>query len=33
VLDQLRVLQQGRIQVYVLYIVLTLIALMVWKLG
>ena len=32
-LDRLRVLQQGRIQVYVLYIVLTLIALMVWKLG
>jgi NADH:ubiquinone oxidoreductase subunit 5 (subunit L)/multisubunit Na+/H+ antiporter MnhA subunit len=32
-LDRLRALQQGRIQVYVLYIVLTLIALMVWKLG
>jgi hypothetical protein len=32
-LDRLRVLQHGRIQLYVLYIVLTLIALMVWKLG
>jgi formate hydrogenlyase subunit 3/multisubunit Na+/H+ antiporter MnhD subunit len=32
-LDRLRALQQGRIQVYVFYIVLTLIALMVWKLG
>jgi hydrogenase-4 component B len=32
-LDRLRVVQQGRIQVYVLYIVLTLIALMIWKLG
>ena len=32
-LDRLRVLQQGRIQIYVLYIVLTLIAVMVWKLG
>jgi formate hydrogenlyase subunit 3/multisubunit Na+/H+ antiporter MnhD subunit len=30
--DRLRILQQGRIQVYVLYIVLTLIVLMVWKL-
>ena len=32
-LDRLRALQHGRIQLYVLYIVLTLIALMVWKLG
>jgi hydrogenase-4 component B len=31
--DRLRILQQGRIQLYVLYIVLTLIGLMVWKLG
>jgi len=33
VLARLRVLQHGRIQLYVLYIVLTLIALMLWKLG
>jgi hydrogenase-4 component B len=32
-LDRLRVLQHGRVQLYVLYIVLTLIALLVWKLG
>lgn len=32
-LDRLRALQHGRIQLYVLYIVVTLIALMVWKLG
>jgi formate hydrogenlyase subunit 3/multisubunit Na+/H+ antiporter MnhD subunit len=32
-LDRLRVLQHGRIQLYVLYIVLALIVLMVWKLG
>ena len=32
-LDRLRVVQHGRIQLYVLYIVVTLIALMVWKLG
>jgi hypothetical protein len=32
-LARLRVLQHGRIQLYVLYIVLTLIALMLWKLG
>ena len=31
-LDRLRVLQQGRIQIYVLYIVATLVALMAWKL-
>lgn len=31
-LDRLRVLQRGRIQIYVLYIVLTLVALMAWKL-
>jgi hydrogenase-4 component B len=30
---RLRMLQQGRIQLYVLYVVLTLIALMVWRLG
>jgi hypothetical protein len=33
ILDRLRVLQHGRIQLYVLYIVVTLIVLMVWKLG
>jgi hydrogenase-4 component B len=31
-LDRLRILQQGRIQLYVLYIVLTLVGLMLWKL-
>ena len=33
ILSKLHVIQQGRIQLYVLYIVLTLIALLVWKLG
>lgn len=33
ILSKLRVIQQGRMQLYVLYIVLTLIALLVWKLG
>jgi formate hydrogenlyase subunit 3/multisubunit Na+/H+ antiporter MnhD subunit len=32
-LSKFQVIQQGRIQLYVLYIVLTLIALLVWKLG
>jgi hypothetical protein len=31
-LDRLRILQHGRIQLYVLYVVLTLVALMVWTL-
>ena len=31
-LDRLRVLQQGRIQVYVLYVVVTLVGLVIWKL-
>ncbi len=31
--SRLRVLQQGRVQLYVLYVVLTLLALLVWKLG
>ena len=33
ILSKLRVIQQGRMQLYVLYIVLTLMALLVWKLG
>jgi NADH:ubiquinone oxidoreductase subunit 5 (subunit L)/multisubunit Na+/H+ antiporter MnhA subunit len=32
-LDGLRFLQQGRVQLYLLYIVLTLIALLVWEIG
>jgi hypothetical protein len=31
-LDRLRILQHGRIQLYVLYIVVTLVGLMIWKL-
>jgi hypothetical protein len=31
--SKLRWLQQGRIQVYVLYIALTILVLLVWKLG
>jgi hypothetical protein len=33
ILSKLRVIQQGRMQLYVLYIVLTLMVLLVWKLG
>ena len=33
VASKLRWLQQGRIQIYVLYIALTILALLVWKLG
>jgi hypothetical protein len=33
VLARMRWLQQGRIQLYVLYIALTLLVLLVWKLG
>jgi hypothetical protein len=32
-LSKLRGLQHGRVQVYVLYIVLTLLALLIWKLD
>ncbi|MBI5490786.1 MAG: oxidoreductase [Deltaproteobacteria bacterium] len=33
VVGRLRVLQQGRVQLYVLYVVLTLLALLIWKMG